>query len=238
MLGLPPGRMSEILANKRPLTPNIGRTVADRLGLDPTARTQFLATIQKEKASRKKPTLGTPAPANDKIDKNYQQLSVDAFHVISDWYHFAILSLVETDDFRSEPKWIAKRLGISVIEVRTALERLLRLELLEQKNKTIKRTAKNLTTTQDVQSSAIRHSHRQVLEKAVASLEEVAVADRDITSISMAMDPKKLPIAKEMIRQFRRTLCSFLESDKKEEIYYLTVQLFPVTRKQSKVKNK
>jgi len=45
----------------------------------------------------------------------------------------------------------------------------------------------------------------------------------------MAIDSSKLPAAKEMIRTFRRKLCEFLESGKKDEIYNLNIQLVPTT---------
>ena len=46
----------------------------------------------------------------------YQQLQMDTFRVISDWYHFGILELTYLKSFKSDPRWIAKALGITEIE--------------------------------------------------------------------------------------------------------------------------
>jgi hypothetical protein len=47
--------------------------------------------------------------------------------MISDWYHFAILDLTRLDDFQPEPAWVSRKLGLTVSEVKIAVERLLRL---------------------------------------------------------------------------------------------------------------
>ncbi|HVK62440.1 MAG TPA: TIGR02147 family protein [Bdellovibrionales bacterium] len=219
-LGIPASRLSEVFSGKREMTPGMGVKIAARLAYDPETKKKFLATISSDKKS-----------ATDQVDiPEFQQLTVDAFCVISDWYHFALLSLIETADFDSEPSVIAKRLGISVSEVRLALERLERLSLIEATKNSWRRTANNLTTTHDVRSTALRHGHRQLLEKSIDALEDVEIEQRDITSMTMAIDPKKLPEAKKMITDFRRKLCGFLEKGKQSEVYALCIQLVPLTK--------
>jgi hypothetical protein len=46
----------------------------------------------------------------------------------------------------------------------------------------------------------------------------------------MAIDKRKLPNAKKMIRKFRRELCAYLEIRRvRDEVFNLDVQLVPVT---------
>lgn len=45
------------------------------------------------------------------------QLSMDQFAIIADWYHFAILNLINTPGFKSDISWIAKRLGLFLYAV-------------------------------------------------------------------------------------------------------------------------
>ncbi|HUP57729.1 MAG TPA: DUF4423 domain-containing protein, partial [Bdellovibrionota bacterium] len=150
-----------------------------------------------------------------------------------------ILSLLETRDFEENPAWIAERLGINPVEASAALERLERLGLVAraQSGKLLS-TEKNVATTNDVASAALRRSHRQSLEQAIEKLEEIDVEDRDITSITMAIDPAALPLAKKMIREFRRKLCATLETGKRSEVYNLNVQLVPVSRLREKRRRK
>ncbi len=48
----------------------------------------------------------------------------------------------------------------------------------------------------------------------------------------MAIDAKKIPLAKEMIRKFRRNLAQFLEEGRPNKLYCLATQLFQLDKKQ------
>lgn len=230
-LDLPSGRLSELLSGRRDLTPAAALKIATKLSYDPAKRQKFLELVE-----AKRTRAAQPEPMSH---EKYLQLSADAFYVLSDWHHFAILSLIDLDDFDPAPSAIAKRLGLSTIEVRGSLERLTRLGLVTQdKLGNIKKTSKNITTTHDVESAALKLSHKQNLELAAQALDEVGVEMRDITSITMAIDVEKLPLAKQMIKKFRRQLSEFMESGSKNEVYNLNVQLFPLSKTRTKDRKK
>ncbi|MCB0367765.1 MAG: TIGR02147 family protein [Bdellovibrionaceae bacterium] len=228
VLQIPPGRLSEILNQKRPITHKMARHLADRLELDPQAKQALLNRIQQSGKGMAAPQGKMENSIESSGD--YIQLSLDHFHALADWYHFAILSLTEVRGFKSDAKWIAQRLGISVTQVKSAIERLTRLDLLVEKDGAWVATNKSLTTPTDIASPALRSSHRQSLRQAIDCLETVELADRDITSITMAIDRSKIEPAKKMIRTFRRQLCAFLEEGEKTEVYNLNVQLVPVSQ--------
>jgi hypothetical protein len=71
--------------------------------------------------------FGRFAAPQGQASPDYAQINVDAFYSISDWTYDAITELVRIPGFKPGPKWIATRLGISVHEVQTAVERLVRL---------------------------------------------------------------------------------------------------------------
>ncbi|MBI3542017.1 MAG: TIGR02147 family protein [Deltaproteobacteria bacterium] len=216
-LELPPGRLSEILSDKRNVTRKVAEKIAERLGFDPAMREEFLGCV------RRGPT--------DLVSDEHRQLSLDAYQAISDWHHYAILSLTELDDFEYDVGWIARRLGISTVDARAAVERLLRLELAEERDGTLARTQAKLLAGHDVSSPALRKRHERVLRDAIEALGDAPSSARDVTSVVVATDPAKIPEAKAMIRRFRRKLCAFLESGAKKEVYNLNVQLVPVTKK-------
>lgn len=231
-LSIPSGRMSEIFDGKRQLTASMGEKIAQKLALAPEQSNTFLQLIE---GHRKDARVKKVRNSEEKLIRkgasvSYDQLSTDTFYLISDWQHYAILNLVETDDFRPDPAWIANRLAISKIEVQTAVDRLERLELLKISNRKWRRTRGPLTTTHDIPSSALRRSHRQSLEQAIEALEEVPVELRDISSITFPIDMSRIAEAKRMILDFRRGLSAFLESGAKEEVYNLNIQLIPVTK--------
>jgi uncharacterized protein (TIGR02147 family) len=230
-LGVPSGRLSEVMSSKRLLTDQAGRKIAAKLALRPDEEAKFLKSIQNERALNKQRSISVAtSDSEDTQEAEYHQLNLDAFQAIADWYHFAILSLMETRGFRNDPAWIAKRLGISVIESRAALERMIRLGMIEtSRGGILKKSSAHFSTTHDVSSSALRVSHRQSLEQAINALENIEVELRDISSITMAIDIAKIPEAKKLLREFRRKLSAFLETGKQNEVYNLNIQLVPVS---------
>jgi hypothetical protein len=54
--------------------------------------------------------------------------------------------------------------------------------------------------------------------------------ERDFTTVTMAIDKRKLSTAKELIRKFEDELSDLLESGHRTDVYRLSVQLFPFTK--------
>jgi uncharacterized protein (TIGR02147 family) len=220
-LELSPGRLSNFLASKRPLTKKTGEKIADKLGYNPTQKQTFLAKIEKARREFNK------APEN--VAWQAEEVKADVFELIANWHYFAIRNLIRTTSFSSDAKHIAKRLGLSVVEVRTAIDRLKRLGLMDERNGELVLVQERIKTTTDVPSSALRQLHRQHLEKAIESMESVSVDKRDVTGVTMAIDINKLGEAKKKIQTFRRSMEVFLEDGEQTEVYHLGIQLFPLS---------
>ena len=47
-----------------------------------------------------------------------------------------------------------------------------------------------------------------------------------MTSLTLALDPERLELAKQMIQEFTDSLCVVLESGKRKEVYELAISLF------------
>jgi uncharacterized protein (TIGR02147 family) len=219
MLQIEPSALSKLLNGKRTITPPMFKKLAHRLGLNPSECKRYESHLKNDLQK----DIATPS---------YQQLTLDAFQVIADWYHYAILELTHVQGFVSNPKWVAKALGISVTEVNAALERLVRLEFLEitEDSKWVDRSGSITTVGNEFTAVAFRKLQKQVLEKALVALEEIPMDLRDQTSMTMAIDSELLPEAKKRITDFRRKLCSFLQSGKKkDQVYQLGVSLYPLT---------
>ncbi|OFZ19763.1 MAG: hypothetical protein A2Z20_00310 [Bdellovibrionales bacterium RBG_16_40_8] len=125
-------------------------------------------------------------------------------------------------------------MGVSVFETKEAIARLISLELLEDHEGQLKRTEFNVSALSDVPAAALREHAKQILNKGIEALEEQDQSDRDMTSITMAIDPALLPEAKKIILQFRRKLCKFLENGVRTEVYVFSPSLFRLTNKLEK----
>lgn len=173
------------------------------------------------------------APKFDFIPADNQ----DRYRVVADWHHFAILSVMELNDFQSSSKWIAKKLGLPETLIVESLERLERLKIIDRSKETWQVQAANLRTTDDVASDALKEFYLNNLSLAAQKLKTVPVQDRDFSAITIAIDKAKLPFAKGMIRDFRRKLARILEAgDSKNEIYQLNILFFPLNESDKKSK--
>lgn len=221
-LGLNSGVVSSVLNGKRGVSRNTAVQIADRLGLDPQERSELLTQFPERRRQRHVESRRIHAHA---------QLNADQFHVISGWQHFAILSLMKTSDFRPDADWIATRLGIKAQDARAAIERLERLGMIEADAAGVWRRAHpQYRTPDDVANASIRRAHAQNLELAQRSLERDEVHERDFTGMVFAMDPAKLPEAKERVRKFQDELAEFLETGNKSEVFTFCTQLMPLTK--------
>jgi uncharacterized protein (TIGR02147 family) len=220
-LAMSPAGISQILSRKRPLTRKRIIKVFERLCLPPGERLRLLESFQLNESNL------SPAPLRE---EDYELLADDSYQLIVEWYHFAILSLMETTDFKPDSKWIADRLGISTVEVSSALDRLERLRFIRQVDgKLIKLKGRTRTST-DIASSALRQAHRSFLQATSAKLDEVPLDRRDVSLMTIACDISRLPEAKRRIANFRRSLSEYLESGNSTEVYTISIQLMQLTK--------
>lgn len=214
-LGVDASLLSKILRGSRVPGRKVAETIVQRLDLKPEERIKLFGSTQ---------------PTGASAANGYQQLSLDHFHVIADWYHYAIFELFAVTGFKPEPRWIAARLGISVSEARLALERLERLEIIE-KDKTgrYRRVTDHITTVGNAfTASAFRKLQKQILKQALSALEEIPMNHRDQSSLTVAMRADRIDDVKLKIKTFRRELCEFLErDDERDSVYQLSVSFFP-----------
>lgn len=215
-LGMDASSLSQILSDKRPISKKAMKRICENLSASPKDLKAFGLEGNKN--------LG-----ND----DYMQLSLDTFAVISDWYHYAILELTYVSGFKAEPKWISRKLSISVEEAKSAIERLLRMGLLIKENNSYIKSAKQLTNQSLVSTSAAhKQLQRQVIEKSLLAIDECMPEEKDITSMTMAIDESNLEKARQLIRKFRREMCALLEDGDQTRVFNLGIQLYPISKKQ------
>lgn len=213
-----PAVLSRILNGKRKMTFALAVRIADALKMGPMERETLYSFYLSE----------TDRPRTDSAGK---ELTIDCFNAMKEWYHYGITQLLYVENFREDNKWIAKILGISELEAKLAIERLVRLEILDRdENGKLFRTATHLTTSTDVASSGIRHFQKQILEKSIESLERDPLMERDITSITIAINEDKIEEAKKEIKKFRMKMSEFLSEGSKTRVYNLGVHLIPLSK--------
>lgn len=221
LLGVSPAHLSQILNEKRPLTLKTAKKMAKALKLSPFETEYFLSDLYE---------TGEEPLDESLLKKGRLILQEDEFKLISDWEHFAILSLSEIEGNRFDGRWIAKRLNISLLRATEARDRLIRLGIIEKQGRSFKQIAPPISTTDDILNLSIQKNHLQHLELAGEKLENTPLELREYTSVTLATNPLKIAEAKKMIRNFKRKLTRFLEDTEKTEVYTLAIQLFPLSK--------
>lgn len=217
------------------------RAYARDLGVNPTSLSLFLngkrglsEDVVKQLAEKFQLQVSTeidPARSRFDADHGFKELDLDNFRMIADWYYFAILSLAETSTFQSDSAWIAARLGLTSEVIDQAIPRLERLGmLLRDAAGNLQPSGKQYTTPKNTPDSYRRRGHIQSFELARISMEKDPVDRRDISSMTMAVNPDHLPQAFVEIAKFRRKMMKLLESGDKREVYRMGIQLFPHTQ--------
>lgn len=209
------------------------RAFANHLGLDSSTLSQIFSgkrSISDKKIAAIYEKLGMALPKKSNQEAAFTTLDLDTFSVISDWYHFAILDLTLLKSFKSDISWISRKLGITSFEAVGAVERLKRLGMLvEKKGKLSKAKEFFSNYSEGTTSAALKEYQRQVIKKALHAVDSCPAERKDITSMTIAADSKRIKEAKKRIKQFRRDLCAFLEAGEADSVLHLALQLYPVT---------
>lgn len=217
-LEMSPGQLSGLMNGKKNLTTKQAVKIIEKLELTEQESFDLLRGLHPKLQSK-----------NSK-NPDFHVLADDEFRLISDWQHFAILSLGRIRNNEATPRWIADQLGIDVSMAHAALSRLERMGLIEIRDGSFRQTTKPLTTTTEIPSRAIRDYHQQNLKLASEKLESISIDAREFTSVTMAIHPRNLPKGKKMIREFAQKICDELETKQPSEVYTMAVQLFPLTK--------
>ena len=229
LLDLHPGTLSNILNGQRlPATKNV-KSLLTKLELSPLEKDRIQKQLDQQRLATwiaaKTPESAATATV---LDENLH------YQIISEWEHFAILSLIHTKGFSSRTSWIAKRLGISELRAEYAINNLLNASLLTKTEKgALARTNEKLTTRSEINSSALRKSHKETLQIAGDKLDITPIGQRGYYSETFAIDPENIEIAKKTISEFLKKMSAILESGQQKEVYQLGVQLFPLTNSET-----
>lgn len=241
-LGLSPGALSLILNRKKKLSVERAYEVAKALDLNTEETEYFMTLIQLEGAKSqalKIQYLEKIQSLNPKINQstNLKQtiLTLEHFKLISNWYGLAILELISAPKGEWNSKAIAKKMGLSKLEVELTLERLLKLELIEEaQNGTFKRVVDTVMVQADVKSEALLKYYEDVHAESVKSIKEQAASERVIGAQVFAFDPAQLDEVRKRTHDYLDGLNELAAAGKnKTEIYQTITNVFRLSQKES-----
>ncbi len=214
-LNVSPSTLSRLLAGKSNLSRSMANKILERVPLGPQER-----------------------DALRRLEHDPYQVIVtegDYRQLVDHWFISPIMCLAETRDFRPEPRWIAKRLGISPHQAKLGLNLLKRIGFLREapSGKLVPQDIA-ITTKAPSHQPKPNQLHLAYLEQLRSSLLDPlprSIGISDVSSIVVGTGLKKIPEAKRRIARFRRSLAKYLDSGEKEEAYLVFIQLIPLSRR-------
>ncbi len=212
-LGISSGALSEILKGTRKVSPKLATKLAERLSLDPIASAHF---------------TGQDLAVDSVRETEYLKLSDDQFHLISEWPHFAVLNLVQSRRSIHKISWFAEQLNLPLRQVQDIFDRLLRLKMLKFEKKKYVRCQTAVKTSDDVMNLSIRKSNMEDLELIRDHLNNLDVSERDLTSITMLIDPKRMSEFKKWVRKAEDQFAQKFQSHDATTAFRLTIALYPL----------
>ncbi len=230
-LGIHHGSLQAVMKGRRPFPLDLVNQAALRLGLSASEKAKFLESIVSTLKYRGRLEITRARQATLLEESRHAS-------IIAEWEYAAILSLLDVPEFKPDPTWVGARLGITARRSQECLEALIATGfLIRQPNGRLLKSSPAYRTTDNVSSDALRRSHAETLQHAALKMDSVPIKFRDNSSITIALDPKKLPMLKALSRRYRREFIALAEKGERTEVYQLAIHLFPWTQVTTKKGN-
>jgi uncharacterized protein (TIGR02147 family) len=229
-LGLPASRLSEILRVQSGLSESAAEKLIPKLNIA-GADAEFFKVMVAAEHSRSQIRRQQAQKRLQELQQNQEFPIFDSekAKVIADWYHSAILELTDVHDFQSDEAWLAKRLGLSLGTVQSAVQRLFQLGLLKKVGDRWLQTEQQLSFQSLVPNLEFKKHHLQMLEKAKMAIMDLGDDEREVSSLTFAIDSEQLPEFKKILRAIRKKLMSDASAKPtKDRVFGLSLHLFPV----------
>lgn len=231
-VGISVSFLSEVLSEKKSLSMELAFKIAVKLNLTET-ESQYLCLLVQLENEKDPDFRGELVKRLSSLNpkRKSHDLSADLFKVIADWYHFAILELTHLTNSSLRPDYVSKKLGISKMEAEVAIDRLKRLELLEKDSKGHYRKTHDYVLAQSqIPNGALKQFHRQILEKAILSLESQTPKERMSATDILPLNSKYLPEVDRLSQEFSAAVLKLSEKPGvKDSVYALGVHAFKLT---------
>lgn len=167
-----------------------------------------------------------------------RDLDKDSLTYMSHWLYPVIREMVELDDFRDDPYWLARRIQgkASMLEITKALSWLKTHGFIKQNQDGKYVATDNMVLSSDeVRSMAIRKYHRLMLDLAKECLDSLPVEEREFGALTFVLPAEALEELKYKMKLFRRDLHTWamqVAEEKGGEIVVQTnFQMYPHTKK-------
>jgi len=231
-----PNHLKRVIDGERDLTMDMAVVYAEALGLEGEEARYFqdLAAFSRAKTTPEKNDVYRRLSNT----RGYQQVhrldaAQAAYH--ANWYVPVVREMASLPGFQADPAWIAPRLqpSISRTEAEEALKILTSLGMLVS-GRGGKLAPKDavVSTGAETRGLHIVNFHRAMLQRAAASMDLLAAAERDISSLTFKTNEEGVAALKQRLQVFRQELVAFLseKENQGDRVVQFNMQMFPLSK--------
>jgi uncharacterized protein (TIGR02147 family) len=235
-LGLDASQLFRILQKEQHLPSRCVPMAKDMLCLTgrPAEYFDLLIAASRSRSQQKKQELLDKAFALRDVRRH--ELSEKELQFLGQWWIATVRALLEVTRGNADPALIARSIipPITEDQAREAIELLKDLGMVTRlPSEKLALAETHLTVSGPAKAQAVRQFQKQVMQLGANSLDTIPVEQRDISTLTMAVDEECLQELKEMAREFRRQVQKRVEECAgPDRIMHLNMALFPVAQKQ------
>lgn len=229
-LGISPAHLSEVLNGKMGLSVRLAAQIAERLQLNEELTAYFCDSVEYlHGASRL-----VREEAKTRLHRRkhfFEEMNLGTLEVIGKWYHFALLELIRIKDFRFSVEAASHLLGVDVVHVQSALERLQKLGFLEPNAGGWTNRKPLASSPESIPSEVVRRYHKDMMKMAFDALDAQPVDERIAMSTVLGIERSRIPEVQKALQEFAHQLCrDFGASPRPDSVYGLSMQFFSLTK--------
>jgi uncharacterized protein (TIGR02147 family) len=233
-LGVAPSFASDILNGKKTIPLSRLSELKKVLELDELSLNLIKRALVEEALMEQ--GLDVEQTFKKQASRNYALSTKPNFSILTPWYNVAIMDLTTCDNFKKDPSWIAKRLGISKYQVEQSLNLLLSRGLLKESKGTYKKVNNKIRLALSESHEEIRKYHGQMIDKAKVELfsktSKEAFELREIAGITIATNPKNISRARQRLVEAIHEVADILSEGECTDLYQINTQLFTLLSSQ------
>lgn len=235
-----PAFLSQILSRKRKLKFDLVKRISKNLAHSTEEAKYFetLVLLENVKTAEEKNLIhDILISLKDTSSTPSIPINLDVFKFVSDWYHMAILEILNLKNFDGTQEFIENYLAklLPQSQVRGAIERLIRLELMyKKKGKYLRSKDSPLLLDVYIPSEAVRSFHTQMIQKALDSIENQNIEQRDLRASTLCFGKSEYVKAKQLIAELHAKLALLSRDHDGETIYQMNTQIFELIPTESK----
>lgn len=185
---------------------------------------QCSSHIEKDAYYRKMIRIRGVARAHVLEQKEYQYYA--------EWHHSVVREMAGINSGKVSEVWIAEHIQppVSVTQVRRSLQLLQDLGMIRREDNRWIQTDPIVTTGPEISSLLVTNYHKNMISKAIDSIERFPPEMRDISSVTIRVHPDNLPDIKKAVIAFRKQLLGFEQNGQKNErVMQINIQIFPLS---------